>query len=66
LEDKAQNPVVGSLICPRCGRRDIVPSMPRNFIDELMRSFGKLPKHCRGCGKRFYVRETGGTAGGAA
>jgi hypothetical protein len=32
--------------------------MPRNFWDELMRSFGKVPKHCRGCGKRFYLRET--------
>jgi len=32
--------------------------MPKNFIDELMRSFGKVPKHCRGCGKRFYMRET--------
>ena len=36
--------------------------MPRNFIDELMRGFGKVPKQCRGCGNRFYVRETVRTA----
>jgi hypothetical protein len=31
--------------------------MPRNFWDELMRGFGKVPKHCRSCGKRFFVRD---------
>jgi hypothetical protein len=29
--------------------------MPRNFWDEVMRGFGRLPKQCRGCAKRFYV-----------
>jgi hypothetical protein len=34
-----------------------VPSLPRHFWDELMRGFGKIPKQCRHCGKRFYVFE---------
>jgi len=36
---------------------DVVPSLPRNFWDELMRSFRRIPKHCRACGKRFYIRD---------
>jgi hypothetical protein len=35
---------------------DIVPSLPQNFWDEMMRGFGRIPKHCRACGKRFFVR----------
>jgi len=31
--------------------------MPRHFWDELMRSFGRIPKQCRRCGKRFHVLE---------
>jgi hypothetical protein len=31
--------------------------MPRNFWDEVMRGFGRLPKHCRACGKRFFALE---------
>jgi hypothetical protein len=41
--------------CPRCRRADIVPSMPRGIADLFMESLGKVPQHCRSCGKRFYV-----------
>jgi hypothetical protein len=45
------------LRCPRCNRTDVVPSLPRHFWDEVMRGFGRTPKQCRYCGKRFYVFE---------
>jgi hypothetical protein len=48
----------GEVRCPRCFRRDIVPSMPRGLKDEFMRVRGRIPRHCRSCGKRFYVRLT--------
>jgi len=34
---------------------DIVPSMPRGVSDLFMEGLGKVPRHCRSCGKRFYV-----------
>jgi hypothetical protein len=46
----------GELRCPRCFGKDIVPSMPRGFRDALMRGFGRIPRHCRFCACRFYVR----------
>jgi hypothetical protein len=30
--------------------------MPRGLKDEFMRARGRIPRHCRSCGKRFYVR----------
>jgi hypothetical protein len=45
----------GELRCPRCLRRDIVASLPRGWMDALMLGFGRIPRHCRSCGKRFYV-----------
>jgi len=48
----------GELRCPRCFGKDIVPSMPRGWRDAVMRSFGKIPRHCRFCECRFYVRHT--------
>ena len=45
----------GEIRCPRCRRRDIVPSLPRGVIDMFMHGMGKVPRHCRSCGKRFYV-----------
>jgi len=45
----------GELRCPRCFALDIVPSMPRGFYDALMRRFHRIPRHCRACGRRFYV-----------
>jgi len=41
--------------CPRCHRRDIVPSLPRGIKDMFMEGLGKVPRHCRFCEKRFYV-----------
>jgi len=46
----------GELRCPRCFARDIVPSLPRGIGDAVMRQIGRIPRHCRSCGKRFYVK----------
>jgi hypothetical protein len=35
-----------------------VPSLPRGFLDALMHEIGRIPRHCRFCEKRFYVRTT--------
>jgi hypothetical protein len=43
------------LRCPRCFHKDVVPSLPRGWKDAIMRWFGKVPRHCRFCEKRFYV-----------
>ena len=29
--------------------------MPRGIADLFMEGLGKVPQHCRSCGKRFYV-----------
>jgi DNA-directed RNA polymerase subunit RPC12/RpoP len=47
----------GELRCPRCRGRDIVPSLPRGFKDAFMYQFSRIPRHCRSCGRRFYVRD---------
>ncbi|HLH17357.1 MAG TPA: hypothetical protein VKX45_09065 [Bryobacteraceae bacterium] len=52
----------GGLRCPSCNGRDVVASLPRHFWDEIMRGWGRLPKQCRTCGRRFYVREPRRTA----
>jgi hypothetical protein len=36
---------------------DVVGSLPRHLWDEIMRGFGRVPKQCRSCGKRFYIYE---------
>jgi ribosomal protein S27E len=41
--------------CPRCHRNDIVPSKPRGILDDIMFGMGRVPRHCRSCGKRFYI-----------
>jgi hypothetical protein len=43
------------LRCPRCNKTDVVQSLPRHFWDEVMRGFGRIPKQCRSCGKRFFI-----------
>jgi hypothetical protein len=53
--DKQLHIQPGDLRCPRCFHKDIVPSLARGWRDELMRWFGKIPRHCRFCEKRFYV-----------
>jgi len=55
LVDKQLDIQPGDLRCPRCFNKDIVPSLPRGWRDEVMRWFGKIPRHCRFCEKRFYV-----------
>ena len=46
----------GELRCPRCFGRDLAPSLPRGIVDAVMRHFDRIPRHCRFCEKRFYVR----------
>jgi hypothetical protein len=36
--------------------RDLVPSMPRGLWDDIMRAAGRIPRHCRYCGKRFHAK----------
>jgi hypothetical protein len=46
----------GELRCGRCLSKDLVPSMPRGILDQVMRAcFNRIPRHCRACGRRFYV-----------
>jgi hypothetical protein len=47
----------GDVRCPRCFTLDIVPSLPRGPMDRFMRLFHRIPRHCRMCGNRFYVRQ---------
>ncbi|HWB84557.1 MAG TPA: hypothetical protein VG675_10485 [Bryobacteraceae bacterium] len=47
----------GEVRCPRCFRSDLAPSLPRGWRDALMRKWGRIPRHCRACGKRFYVKQ---------
>jgi len=54
--DKPIQFVPGELRCPRCFGKDIVPSMPRGWRDSIMSTLGRIPRHCRFCEKRFYVR----------
>jgi hypothetical protein len=49
----------GELRCPRCFGKDIVSSLPRGFLDALMARLGRIPRHCRFCEKRFYVKSAG-------
>jgi hypothetical protein len=46
----------GELRCPRCKSRDVVPSMPRGLWDDIMIGAGRIPRHCRKCGKRFRAK----------
>jgi hypothetical protein len=48
----------GEIRCPRCFGRDVSPSRPRGVLDALMQSIGRVPRHCRFCEKRFYVRRS--------
>jgi hypothetical protein len=45
----------GEVRCPRCFSRDLAPSKPRGLRDRMMLWFKRVPRHCRFCGKRFYV-----------
>jgi hypothetical protein len=55
---EVEEPIIikpGERRCPSCLSKDIVPSMPRGLRDQLMRSFNRIPRHCRYCGRRFYM-----------
>jgi hypothetical protein len=40
--------------CPVCGWTDVRRSMPKGFLDLLVRIVGLVPYRCRSCGQRFY------------
>lgn len=42
--------------CPVCGWTDVRRSMPKGFLDGLVRVVGLIPYRCRSCGQRFYRR----------
>jgi hypothetical protein len=50
----------GEVRCPRCYGRDLVPSLPRGVRDAVMRWFGRVPRHCRFCERRFFVKAPAG------
>jgi hypothetical protein len=54
--DEPLNIQPGDVRCPRCLGKDLVPSLPRGIWDSIMKEMGKVPRHCRSCGKRFYLR----------
>ena len=56
IVDRAIDFQPGELRCPRCFGKDIMPSMPRGPLDSAMGVVGRIPRRCRFCGKRFYVR----------
>jgi hypothetical protein len=47
----------GESRCPSCLSKDLALSLPRGLRDAFMRSLNCVPRHCRACGRRFYVRE---------
>jgi hypothetical protein len=44
----------GELRCPHCFGKDIVPSKTRGIWDTFLASLGRIPRHCRSCGRRFH------------
>lgn len=40
--------------CPLCGWTDVRRSMPKGFLDRVVRIVGLVPYRCRSCGQRFY------------
>jgi len=58
LIHKQLNILPGEVRCPRCFGKDIVPSRPRGWRDAVMRTVGKIPRHCRFCENRFYVAQS--------
>jgi DNA-directed RNA polymerase subunit RPC12/RpoP len=45
--------------CPMCGWMDVRRSMPKGFLDGLVRIVGLVPYRCRSCGQRFYRPQQG-------
>jgi cytochrome c-type biogenesis protein CcmH/NrfF len=46
---------IGMPRCPRCFSFDSASSPPNGPRDSLMRYMRRKPRHCRFCGKRYYV-----------
>jgi hypothetical protein len=42
--------------CPACDAQDIRHSLPRGLLDSVMAIFGRTPRRCRCCERRFYVK----------
>ncbi len=36
--------------------RDLAPSKSTGLFDYIMRRTGRIPRHCRKCGKRVYTK----------
>jgi hypothetical protein len=53
MEDAATESGKG-LRCPVCGWMDVRRSMPKGFLDRVVRIVGLVPYRCRSCGQRFY------------
>ena len=47
----------GEVRCPKCYSRDVASSLPHRRLDRLMIHFHRVPRQCRFCGHRFYVRQ---------
>jgi hypothetical protein len=46
---------VDKIRCPSCDGVDIRHSLQRGILDAVMSAFGKSPRRCRFCERRFYV-----------
>lgn len=44
-----------ALRCPKCHGCDVVHSLRHGMMDLVMHRFGREPRHCRFCGRRFYI-----------
>jgi hypothetical protein len=49
------------MLCPRCGKTRIRPSLQSGMIDSLLRLMLLAPFRCRACRARFYRFALSGT-----
>jgi hypothetical protein len=52
---RVEKPPANAIQCPRCFGHDIVPSIPRGFLDWFFGQAERAPVMCRFCGKKFYL-----------
>jgi hypothetical protein len=57
VEDKYYDQDDGTLRCPKCFSKDIVPSLLSGWLDNAMWHLQRIPRQCRYCGKRFYIKD---------
>jgi hypothetical protein len=55
MADKPET-AANELRCPQCHGKDIVPSLPHGVWDAIMSGMGRVPRHCRFCGRRFHPK----------